>query len=372
MAYPIIPVSIKEPVIFIVKLIKPRGLIIGPIYLNQLPLFILSTMNSISGIPSQKLMSDIIDTVDPCYAEYQQYGSQYSNGKSTLIWAAPMFVGVSDAGIQGYVDDNGTLYWDTCLAVGNSIYKVQLPGYSPTYYLPVQVLGYENYYESSIMYNNGGLEDQQMGTIDYYTGYQQYSSGATAFIGDPGGGAFNQNEWNPPSTSSTSSYTVSFGVSMAGIPSVSVGISLPSGTSESISGSLNPAKTISFNGWTVEVSNITWTYNIGHGADQKNFPSSFEDITPANIYLSSLASNNVAEFNVDFENYAITASYTCLYYTTETIWIDTQWIVNVEPQSSTTANVTGYGGLYSSLQSPPGSYVTGVTSSEIPWICYHT
>lgn len=43
-AYPIIPVSGKEPVIFVVRWVKPRGLIIGPIYANQLTQLIVNIM----------------------------------------------------------------------------------------------------------------------------------------------------------------------------------------------------------------------------------------------------------------------------------------------------------------------------------------
>ncbi|WP_054844759.1 hypothetical protein [Vulcanisaeta souniana] len=124
---------------------------------------------------------------------------------------------------------------------------------------------------------------------------------------------------------------MSFGVTVTGIPSVSVSISLPTGTSESISGSLSPAETTSFNGWTVEVANITWIFNIGYGANQRDFPNSFEDLTPANIYLSSLTSQNTAVFNVDFENNVVTAQYPCAYEVYQTIWADIKWVVIVTP-----------------------------------------
>ncbi|WP_264890749.1 hypothetical protein [Vulcanisaeta souniana] len=362
-AYPVIPVSDREPAVFVVKWVRPRGLIIGPIYLNQLPQFIVG------------IMKPILRLKDPCYAEYEKYiGGSYSNpapgvystSSSTLIWTTPMWVGISDSGVEGYTDGNGTFYWDTCLAVANSINEEQLGGYNPTYYLAAQVLGYENYYESSTMYGNNGYIVSQLGAIDYYYGYQQYSAGATnAFIGDQGGGTFSPSSWNPPSTSNTASYTVSFGVTVTGIPSVSVSISLPTGTSESISGSLSPAETTSFNGWTVEVANITWIFNIGYGANQRDFPNSFEDLTPANIYLSSLTSQNTAVFNVDFENNVVTAQYPCAYEVYQTIWADIKWVVIVTPQSSTAASISGQSYIYGS----PYSYVTGVTSYAVPIIC---
>ncbi|WP_245522501.1 hypothetical protein [Vulcanisaeta distributa] len=364
-AYPVIPVSDKEPVVFVAKWVRPRGLIIGPIYLNQLPQFI-------AGI-----MKPILRLKDPCYAGYEQYigGSQlspalsiYSVGDSTLIWTAPMWVGISDSGVEGYIDGNGTFYWDTCLAVANSINEEQLGGYSPTYYLAVQVLGYENYYESSTMYGNNGYVVSQLGAIDYYYGYQQYSAGVTnAFVGDQGGGTFSPSSWNPRAISNTASYTVSFGVTVTGIPSVSVSISLPTGTSESIGGSLSPAETTSFNGWTVEVANITWTFNIGYGANQRDFPNSFEDLTPANMYLSGLTSQSMAVFNVDFENNVVTAQYPCAYEVHQTTWADIEWVVIVTPQSSTIANISGKPYIYS--QSPPYSYVTGTTTYAVPIIC---
>ncbi|GGP20134.1 hypothetical protein GCM10007981_06980 [Thermocladium modestius] len=367
-AYPIIPVSGKEPVIFVVRWVKPRGLIIGPIYANQLTQLIVNIMRPTISLNA---VNGVIDTVDPCYAEYQQYNgasnpspSVYSTNSSTLIWAAPMWTSTSYSGIQAYSDDNGSFYWDTCLDLSNSINEEQLSGYGPTYYLTANVIGYESYFESSTMYDNGGFEVSQVGAIDYYTSYQQYSAGGSnAFIGDQGGGTFGSSSWDPPSTSETASYTVSIGVGLSG-SSVSVGISLPAGTSESISGSLNPAKTISFNGWTVEVSNITWAFNIDRSANQQDFPNSFEDVTPAGIYLSNFnpSQQYLAFFNVDFENYAVTASYICDYYAYQTIWTDAQWQISITPQSSTTASITGGTGIYLSPNAPPGSYVSGMSS----------
>lgn len=238
--------------------------------------------------------------------------------------------------------------------------------------MPSQVVGYEYYLENSTMYNNVGYESYQAGAIDYY-GYKQYSSDATnALIGDPGNGNFGSGSWNPPPTSSISNYTLSFGVSAVGIPTVSVGIALPPGTSESISGSLNPAASTSLPGVPViQVSNITWTFNIYKSVNQEGFPNSFEDITPANIFLPNFnpSQSYSAIFNVDFENYAVTAQYICAYYTTETIWTNVGWNINVAPQSATTSNVTQtYPGIY--LQVPSGSpYVSGVTSSWVLTPC---
>ncbi|WP_237699661.1 hypothetical protein [Vulcanisaeta moutnovskia] len=327
-AYPTIPVNAKEPMIIVARWVKPRGLVIGPIYLSQLQQFIVNTMKLVNAPPT---INGVIDNEDPCYAEYQQYTSQqgtgvYTNGESTLIWAAPMFYGTSDNGVQAYYDGNGTFYWDTCLAVGNSIYEVQYPGYAPAYYLPAQIVGYGDYYENSTMYNSS---------------------------------------WNPPPTSSTSSYTVSFGITVTGIPSLSVGISLPSGTSESISDSQNSAAETSLPSVSIiQVSNITWTFNIYQSA-QAGFPNAFEDITPVNIFLpnfNQLQSYYIV-FNVDFENYAVTSQVLCGYYTTETIWADVEWDINVVPQSATTANVTGSPSMLNALPNYP--YVSGVSSSLV-------
>ncbi|MGC9135902.1 hypothetical protein [Caldivirga sp.] len=322
-------------------------------------------------------INGVIDTEDPCYAEYQQYASSqgtgvYTNGRSTLIWAAPMFYGISINGIQAYIDGNGTFYWDTCLAVGNSIYNVTYPGYAPAYYLQAQVAGYEDYYENSTMYNDGGFEGYQVGALDYYYGYQQYSYGySSGLIGDMGNANFGSSSWNPPPASSISSYTVSFGLTFAGIPSVSVSITLPAGTSESISGSQNPAASTSILSVSViQVSNITWTFNIYHSA-QAGFPNAFEDIAPPGIFLPNFnpSQSYYVVFNVDFENYAVTAHVFCRYLTTETIWADAEWNINVVPQSTTTANVTQtYPSIY--LQVPYGSpYVSGVSSSLVPTPC---
>ncbi len=168
-AYPIIPVSGKEPVIFVVRWVKPRGLIIGPIYANQLTQLIVNIMRPTISLNA---VNGVIDTVDPCYAEYQQYNgasnpspSVYSTNSSTLIWAAPMWTSTSYSGIQAYSDDNGSFYWDTCLDLSNSINEEQLSGYGPTYYLTANVIGYESYFESSTMYDNGGFEVSQVGGL---------------------------------------------------------------------------------------------------------------------------------------------------------------------------------------------------------------
>lgn len=125
-AYPTIPINPRQPIVIVAKWVKPRGLAIGPTYLKQLPQLIINVMKPINAPPT---INGVIDPEDPCYAEYQAYQQQgasspsqgvYSNGQSTLIWAAPMFYTGNSFGVPAYSDGNGTFYWDTCLAISNS------------------------------------------------------------------------------------------------------------------------------------------------------------------------------------------------------------------------------------------------------------
>ncbi len=155
------------------------------------------------------------------------------------------------------------------------------------------------------------------------------------------------------------------------MPSITVGIDLPPGTSETISTSLNPPATPPVvYGMMIQVPNITWTFNIGYGANGAAFPNSFEDITPANVFMPNLSSSYIyAQFNVDFENSVVTAQYPCAFEIYQTIWVDTTWDIVVVPQSSGTVSLSQSSLLLNSANAPPGTYITGITSYYVPIIC---
>ncbi len=375
LAYPIIPVNTHEAAVFIVKWVKPSGLIIGPVYLNQLPRVILNMMQ---GTVTTTANSST-DPDDPCYETYTDYNFNsnsvpgiYVSSNATFIWAAPMLYseGSYYSGIPSYSDGNGTYYWDTCLVVSNIVYGTEAPS------LPMGVIGYEKYFESSTMYNNDGYEASQLGTIDYYYGYQLYSDGVTnALVGDPSGGEFSTSSWNPPPASSATSYEIFLGLEFAVeniAPFIGVEITLPPGTSESISGSQNPSAVTSLPSVpTIEVSNITWIFNIGQSADNEGFPNSFQDITPAGVFLPNFPSSSpdVAVFNVDLGNTAVTAvesQYPCLYDVYQYLWVKATWSINVIPQSSSTVSLTA---STISVNTPLNTYITGITSYTIPVTC---
>ena len=105
-------------------------------------------------------------------------------------------------------------------------------------------------------------------------------------------------------------------------------------------------------------------------ANNAGFPNGFEDITPASVYLPSLSTTSTAAFPIDFENYAVTSRFACAYYTDQTIWVNALWVISIIPQSNSVVNLTqSYLGIYLSSSAPPGSYVTGVSSSEVPTPC---
>ncbi|AEA12221.1 hypothetical protein TUZN_0731 [Thermoproteus uzoniensis 768-20] len=373
-AVPLIPVGSGEPVLYVVKWIRPRGLVIGPIYLDQLPKLV------------ARLGADPATGPDPCLNEYKNFpklatpsAGTYVGKNSTFIWAAPMLVGTSAAGVQAYADGNGTFYWDTCTTIGNYIYRVQAPNNNPTYYLPMQVIGYESYYESSTMYNNGGEVVRQLGAIDYYYGYQMYQNGITnVFIGDIGGGAFSPSEWNPPPTGSTSEYNIYFGISFRNgfiFPFIGVETTSPPGTSESISCSNSQSLTVYPNGVTVEVANLTWAFDIGQPASDSNFPNYFEDITPAALILPSFSQSNAysAVFGIYFDNYVYTStvissspSGICYNYITQNIWARVYWAIYIVPQlsgaTSTSSNIV-------IRPQVPGTYISGISSGSTTPIC---
>ena len=216
-AYPTIPVNAHEAVVFVAKWIKPRGLVIGPVYLSQLPTVIVNIMRLI-------IVSNSVDPLqgeDPCYAEYSLQSSE-----TTLVWTAPMlYHGWYQYGIPGYSDGNGTYYWDTCLLASNYVFGNVMPSF------PINVIGYENYLESSTMHKNGGFEIYQVGAIDYYMGYRMYNESITnALIGD-GIGLFGFSSWNPPPMSSTTSYYIFLGLGYG------IAMAPPLGITESISAS---------------------------------------------------------------------------------------------------------------------------------------
>ncbi|MGC8597768.1 MAG: hypothetical protein ACP5NY_07640 [Thermocladium sp.] len=230
------------------------------------------------------------------------------------------------------------------------------------WYLPMSVTGFEAYVESPTMYNNYGLENYQVGAIDYYG---TYSSGESAFAATSLGSNFGTG-WYPASTSSVSSYGLGIGLSPGGV-SISVSFSMPTGT-ESISTSNNPSATPIIDGYEVFIANLTWTYNIGYGRSNAAFPNAFEDDAPALFIMPSFEPSQQysAAFHVDFENNAITAQYPCTYETLQTIWTQTTWKVVVIPQSSTTASLVR---SIISVSAPPSSYVSGATSYLVPIIC---
>ena len=372
-AYPIIPVNTHQPVVIIVRRVGIGGLVIGPVYLNQLPMVITNIMKPAAMVTT----SNVIDTEDPCYVEYTKFeGAGYTNpapgiyvsGNGTLVWAVPMFSSgpYSAYGIEAYMDGNGTYYWDTCLVANNLITETN----TGLHYFPINVLGYEAYTESTTMYDNGGRVDYQVGAIDYYSGYQLFNEGITdALVGDQTG-AFSTNSWNPPPTSSTSSYEVFLGLDLGEVPSVTVGIDLPLGGSETISASQNPAGSTVLYDTYIQVSNITWTFSIGYGANNEAFPNSFEDQTPAAVYIPNLSSPYIyAQFNIDFENNAMTAYYPCLYDTVQIIWVDTTWDIVVVPQSSGTVSLSQSGLILNNVNAPPNTYITGIASYTTYIIC---
>ena len=378
LAYPIIPVNPHEPVIIIAKRVKTEGLVIGPVYLSQLPTVI---ANMIKPTTTTATTSNA-DPIDPCYEAYYNYDviNHYFNSNPepgvyvansfTFLWATPMLTGTEyPTGILGYQDGNGSYLWDTCLLIGNTVAYLANNPSGVLYYLPTTVVGYEEYQESSTMYNNNGYEGYQVGAIDYYTGDAWYNESYTnALVADPVGATFNSNSWNPPSTSSTSQYEIFLGLEVAGqeiVPFIGVSISLP--TSEIISASTNPWDEIELPpGAKVLVPNITWTYNINVGGSNVGFPNAFEDITPAMTIFSSLSTTSVAAFPIDFENYAVTSQVpygSCYYYTDQTIWVNAEWYIVVVPQSSNTVSLTSTSITLIPGNAPFGSYVTGVSSS---------
>ena len=365
LAYPIIPVNPHEPVIIIAKRTKAGGLIIGPVYLNQLTTVIEHMMKPTT--------TSNTDPIDPCYEAYYNYGviNHYFNSNPepgvyvansfTFLWATPMLTNTEyPTGILGYQDGNGTYLWDTCLLIGNTVAYLANNPSGVLYYLPTTVVGYEEYQESSTMYNNGGYEEYQVGAIDYYTSDAWYNeSYINALVADPVGATFNPNSWNSPLTSSITSYEITLG--LAGlIPTFSVSIKLP--VSESISASTNPWNEIELlPGAKVLVPNITWTFNIGATGSDVNFLNAFEDITPAMTVLSSLSTTSTAAFPIDFENYAITKTGLC-YYDHEIIWINAEWYIVIVPQSSSTVSLTQSSLTIIPGNAPSGSYVSGVSS----------
>ncbi|MGC8607904.1 MAG: hypothetical protein ACP5L5_10160 [Vulcanisaeta sp.] len=241
---------------------------------------------------------------------------------------------MSSSGVLAYNDSNGTFFWDSCLTVSDRILKASPVG---PWYSTVKVFNYEDYFESSTMYNNGGFDGYQIGVIDYYYGYEMYMRNTTnALIGDMGSIA--------PSTLSTSATSVHISWSQ----SVSIMPQL-----------------------TMTISNITWLFHVDRAGDDIAFPNSFADES-AIIYLPDFNGSRqyLTEFAIDFENNAITKDLPCLYAVTQTAWARITWEVYIIPKSSELANVYGNVSLLTPTTLPPHSYyVSGVSSSIVPVYC---
>ena len=372
-AYPVIPVNVHDPMLLIAKRVKQGGLIIGPVYLGKHVQSLLNAAKLDAGLRAVNGIANAVDP-DPCIAEFSGSSSApgiYTNGKVTFIWAASMIThGEPPSGIPGYSDGNGTYYWDTCLLIGNTAYVVS-PDESTWYWLPINVFGYEGYLELSTMYNNLGYLLYQLGSIDYYYGYEQYRNGVTnALVGDEGNDYFSTNSWNPPPMSGVFSYYMFTNGILGFSPTLLGGVGVPPGPGESIGGFLNPSMFISLpNGPTVQVGNITWVFSIGYGADVQGFTNAFEDITPANVFIRNMSSPSIAMLKVDFENTVVTAQYPCAYEVLQTIWVDVTWNIIIIPKSSTTVTLSKSSVGLSITNAPPNTYVTGVTSYVAPILC---
>ena len=365
-AYPVIPVDIHKPMVFLVGRTRFREFIIQ-VYLNQLPQLI---SNIADPTMSLSMVNGIIDAADPCFIEYGNFEGVsspipgiYVSSNSILIWTAPMFYSspYSTNGIPAYSDGNGTYYWDTCLVAGNTAYPIQS---SSWYWLPINVLGYEDYLEKSTMYNNNGFIISQLGAINYYYSYEQYKAGLTnALVGDLNGGGFSINSWNPLPMSSVNNYGIFLGTGIEGFPLITdvFGIS----KAISISGSLNPSMFINIPGAMVQVPNVMWTFNIDQSGDGVGFPNAFEDITPAGVFISN-SSFNVAVLNINFKNTVVTTLYPCAYETIQIIWVQITWSIIVITRSSTTISLPT---LPISANTPPNTYVSKVTSYTVPILC---
>ncbi|MGC9153782.1 MAG: hypothetical protein ACP5GY_08675 [Vulcanisaeta sp.] len=269
MAYPVIPVNIHEPILIVMYWVGQKKLIIGPVYPSQFTAFIRNVLNDVT-------ISNSVDPADPCVI--------VTNNNAVFIWAAPMFVGMSISGVLAYSDGNGTFFWDSCLTISDRVLKASPVG---PWYLTVKVFNYEDYFESSTMYNNGGFDGYQVGVIDYYYGYEMYMRDATnALIGDMGG-------ITPltPSMSATSVH-VSWSQSVSIMPQLAM-----------------------------TISNITWLFHVDRAGNNIAFPNSFADES-AVIYLPAFNESRqyLTEFTVDFENNAVTKDLPCLYAVTQTVW----------------------------------------------------
>ncbi len=318
-AYPVIPVNIHEPILITMYWVGRKKLIIGPVYPSQFIAFIRSVLNGVA-------INNSADPADPCV--------MVTNNNAVLIWAAPMFVGVSVSGVPAYSDGNGTFFWDSCLTISDRILKASPVG---PWYLTVDVFNYEDYFESSTMYNNGGFDGYQVGVIDYYYGYETYMRNTTnALIGDMGS--------IMPLTLSTSATSVHVSWS----PSVSIMPQL-----------------------AMTISNITWLFHVDKAGDNIAFPISFADESAA-VYLPGFNESQqyLAEFMVDFENNAVTKDLPCLYAVTQTVWARITWEVYIIPRSSELVNVYGNVSLLTPATLPFHSYyVSGVSSLIVPIYC---
>ena len=362
MAYPVIPVNSHESVIIMAMLIRPRGLVIGPIYPSQL-------LRVIANVARPMVVFNAIN-IDPCYMGYWLYAYGRSLSKSvnqyiitsdsfSYVWTATMFANSPVLGVLAYVDGNGTYYWDTCLTMFN-IFAETITG---LHYFTVNVLGYESYLENSTMYYNNGYVDSQLGTIDYHYSYQLFRKGITnALVADVAASA-----WDPLPANGVTHYGIPSLDTATIVPFIGVVMTMPPGTSENIINFPNPPLAISLSGVSaIQVFNITWIFKIDHSAKQQLFSNGFEDTTPANMFMQSLSSPNIAMFNVDFENRVVTAWFLCSYKVTQVTWARVTWVIITIPQASTEVIMPK---LTVGSNAPPESYINGVVSHLTYTLC---
>jgi hypothetical protein len=197
--------------------------------------------------------STYYDVCGYIYQEYYQNAAElnsgfYESSNSYFIWLLPMlyWYGTIQTGVQGYSDGNGTFYYDTCMQINtqvfyNSAYNV--------YYVPAVVYGHVSYDPTSTMTNNGGKVLSETGTIDYYTSYEYYTESYTNSIIE---GPYSTGSVKPQPTSSTTSYSISVYAGFEGAEpyaGVEFTVTLPSGSSESISLNYGPSTQLTVIRW---------------------------------------------------------------------------------------------------------------------------
>ncbi len=131
-AVPLIPVGSEEPVLYVVKWIKPRGLVIGPIYLDQPPKLV------------ARLGTDPATGPDPCLNEYKNFPKLATPSAGTYV---------SDSNFPNYFEDITPA-------------AVILPNFSPSNsYNAVFAVDFDNYvYTSTVAF----VPPAPYGGICYY------------------------------------------------------------------------------------------------------------------------------------------------------------------------------------------------------------